>query len=119
MKLKKNSRRLIQQAKEHLAKGERRQAVETAWCAVDHWVREIARKNGWQYETCVDFHLLTPLIAQLMPDPRLTRLLLTLAVYLITDYHPKARTLEGLRHSLDDVKILLDILDGPQFRELA
>ena len=107
--------KLLQEAEAHLDKGDMQQAVEKAWGAVDHRVREIARKNGWQYETHTDSYRLRSRIAHLTDYPHRTRRLLTLAVYLITDYHPEARTLKSLRDNLYDVEGLLEILDGPQF----
>ena len=114
-----HSKRLIRHAEEQLAKGDRLQASEKAWGAVAHRVKAIARQRGWKYEYHSDYNDLKPRIAKLTDDPKLTGLLLEKANFLHSNYYRDEKTLEHLREDLDEIKELLDILDGPQFRPPA
>ena len=49
-----HSRRLIRHAEERLALGDRLQTSEKAWGAVAHYLKVIADRRGWQYETHAD-----------------------------------------------------------------
>ena len=46
-----HSDRLIADAEEELAKGDRLQASEKAWGAVAHRLKVIAAQRGWEYTT--------------------------------------------------------------------
>ena len=41
----------MRHAEERLALGDRFQAAESAWSAADHYLRAIADRRGWSYET--------------------------------------------------------------------
>ena len=111
-----HSKRLIRHAEEQLAKGDRLQASEKAWGAVAHRAKVIANRMGWTYDTHTDFFNLQHRIAQMTDDPVLTRRLLRIAQHLHTNYYRDQYPIKDLRTDLKDVKELLAILDGPQFR---
>ena len=112
-----HSKRLIEHAQEQLEKGDRLQASEKAWGAVAHKAKVIADRMGWTYDTHTDFHGLKNRIAKLTDDPKTTRRLLSIALHLHTNYYRDQYPLEDIRADLEEVKTLLDILDGPEFMQ--
>ena len=112
-----HSRRLFQHAKQQLEKGDRLQASEKAWGAVAHRVKVIANRMNWQYDQHSDFNKLKKRIASLTDDPKLTGLLIDKARFLHVNYYKDVQQIKHLREDLDEIKELLEILDGPQFRK--
>ena len=106
-----HSRRLIRHAEERLALGDRLQTSEKAWGAVAHYLKVIADRRGWQYETHVDsFHVTRALTAE-QANPRIAELF-AIAEGLHKNYYIDAVPLEFLSDSLENVRELLNILEN-------
>ena len=69
-----HSRRLIRHAEERLALGDRLQTSEKAWGAVSHYLKVIADRRGWQYETHAESFRVARNLAAAENNPRIRRL---------------------------------------------
>ena len=106
-----HSRRLIQHAEERLALGDRLQTSEKAWGAVAHYLKVIADRRGWRYETHVDSFRVTRALTAEQANPRI-RELFSIAEGLHKNYYRDAMPLEFLADSLENVRELLSILES-------
>ena len=106
-----HSRRLIRHAEEWLALGDRLQTSEKAWGAVSHYLKVIADRRGWQYETHThSFHIARALTAE-RANPRISELF-AVAEGLHKNYYLDAMPLEFLADRLENVRELLSILES-------
>ena len=106
-----HSRRLIRHAEDWLALGDRLQASEKAWGAVAHYLKVIADRRGWQYETHVDSFRVTRALAAEQANPRISELF-SIAEGLHKNYYRDSMPLEFLADRLENVRELLSILES-------
>ena len=106
-----HSRRLIRHAEERLALGDRLQTSEKAWGAVAHYLKVIADRRGWQYETHTQaFHVARAIAAE-QANPRIAELF-AISEGLHKNYYRDSMPLEFLADTLEDVRELLTILES-------
>ena len=105
-----HSERLIAQAEEELAKGDRLQASEKAWGAVAHRLKVIADHRGWDYSTHQQVYGVVRQLSDELGDQRV-RDLFAYANSLHQNYYADATPLDELAHEIDRVKELLDMLN--------
>ena len=106
-----HSRRLIRHAEERLALGDRLQTSEKAWGAVAHYLKVIADRRGWQYETHVDSFRVTRALTAEQANPKISQLF-AIAEGLHKNYYRDSMPLEFLADRLEDVRELLSILQS-------
>ena len=106
-----HSRRLIQHAEEMLESGDRLQASEKAWGAVAHRLKVVADNREWKYETHTDAFTVVHNLA-IEQDNHRIRQLFSVAHGLHINYYGDVKTTDYLRSEIDDVKELLEILEG-------
>ena len=104
-----HSERLIAQAEEELAKGDRLQASEKAWGAVAHRLKVIADQRGWEYTSHQHVYGVVRQIANELGDQRI-RDLFAYAAGLHQNYYVDATPIEELAYEIDRVKELLELL---------
>ena len=105
-----HSRRLIQHAEDRLALGDRLQTSEKAWGAVAHYLKVIADRRGWRYETHVDSFRVTRALTAEQANPRISQLF-AIAEGLHKNYYRDSMPLKFLADSLENVRELLSILE--------
>ena len=106
-----HSRRLIRHAEERLALGDRLQTSEKAWGSVAHYLKVIADRRGWRYETHTQaFHVARALAAE-QANPRIAELF-AIAEGLHKNYYIDAVPFEFLSDNLENVRELLNILEN-------
>ena len=105
-----HSDRLIAQAEEELAKGDRLQASEKAWGAVAHRLKVIADHRGWEYTAHQHVYGVVRQLSDELGDQRV-RDLFAYANGLHQNYYADATPLEELAHEIDRVKELLEMLN--------
>ena len=103
------SRRLIHQAEECLALGDRLQAAETAWSAADICLKAIADRRGWSYGDYGDSFRVAHNLATEKNNPQIK-----LLYYSAHDLHRNCDIdvipLDFLADQIGDVKEFLAIL---------
>ena len=105
-----HSDRLMRHAYRELDRGDRLQASEKAWGAVDYALKAVADRRGWKYETHSDaFNIIRRLVDEL--GDRVYLLFMT-ANNLHLNYFIDAMPLEELRTDLAYVDELLEMLNG-------
>ena len=105
-----HSDRLMRHAYRELDRGDRLQASEKAWGAVDYALKAVADRRGWKYETQSDaFNIIRRLVDEL--GDRVYLLFMT-ANNLHRNYFIDAMPLEELRTDLAYVDELLGMLNG-------
>ena len=105
-----HSDRLMRHAYRELDRGDRLQASEKAWGAVDYALKAVADRRGWKYETHSDaFNIIKRLVDEL--GDRVYLLFMT-ANNLHRNYFIDAMPLEELRTDLAYVDELLEMLNG-------
>ena len=110
-----HSRRLIRHAEERLALGDRLQTSEKAWGAIAHYLKVIADRRGWRYETHSDSFRVAQNLADAENNPQIRHLF-----YAASDLHRNFYIdyipLDSLALQLDDVKeflVLLHTIEPP------
>ena len=109
-----HSSRLMRQALEELAGGDRVQASEKAWGAVVHALKVIAGERGAPYETHRDAFRLVHDISTESPDWRALEGKYAIANGLHRNYYEDSRSVDELARSLEQVSELLDLLTNLQ-----
>ena len=104
-----HSRRLIRHAEGRLALGDRLQASEKAWGAVAHYLKVIADRRGWQYETHADAFRVARNLATSENNPRIRQLFYK-AHDLHRNFYIDVIPLDDIAIQLDVVKEFLSIL---------
>ena len=105
-----HSDRLMRHAYRELDRGDRLQASEKAWGAVEYALKAVADRRGWKYETQSDaFNIIRRLVDEL--GDRVYLLFMT-ANNLHLNYFIDAMPLEELRTDLAYVDELLEMLNG-------
>ena len=105
-----HSERLIAQAEEELAKGDRLQASEKAWGAVAHRLKVIADWRGWEYTSHQHVYGVVRHVADELGDIRVRELFST-AAGLHQNYYVDATPIEEIAYEIDRVKELLEMLN--------
>lgn len=105
-----HSDRLIAQAEEELAKGDRLQASEKAWGAVAHRLKVIADHRGWEYSTHQHVYGVVRRLSDELGDQRV-RDLFAYANGLHQNYYVDATPIEELAYEIDKAKELLEMLN--------
>ena len=104
-----HSRRLIRHAEQRLALGDRLQASEKAWGSVAHYLKVIADRRGWRYETHADSFRVARNLTAAENNPQIRHLF-----YAASDLHRNFYIdyipLDSLALQLDDVKEFLALL---------
>ncbi len=104
-----HSRRLIRHAEERLALGDRLQTSEKAWGAIAHYLKVIADRRGWQYETHSDSFRVARNLAAAENNPQIMQLFYK-AHDLHRNFYIDTMPLDFLARQLDVVKEFLAIL---------
>ena len=104
-----HSRRLIRHAEQRLALGDRLQASEKAWGAVAHYLKVIADRRGWKYETHADSFRVARNLADAENNPQI-RQLFQKAHELHRNFYIDTMPLDVLARQFDTVKEFLAIL---------
>ncbi len=103
------SHRLIRQAEECLALGDPFQAAENAWSATDHYLKAIADRRGWRYETHFDSFRVVQNLADEENNPQIS-LLFSAAHDLYRNCDIDVIPLDFLADQIGDVKEFLALL---------
>ena len=103
------SRRLMRQAEECLALGDRFQAAESAWSAADHYLKAISDRRGWRYEVHADSFRTVQNLADEENNPQIT-LLFSAAHDLYRNCDIDVIPLDFLTDQINDVKEFLALL---------
>ena len=118
-----HSRRLMRHAEEWLALGDRLQTSEKAWGAVAHYLKVIADRRGWQYESHAESFRVARNLAAAENNPRIRRLFSN-AHDLHRNFYTDTIPLDDIATRLDAVKEFLALLhaieppDEPDLDEL-
>ena len=104
-----HSDRLIADAEEELAKGDRLQASEKAWGAVAHRLKVIAAQRGWEYTTHRQVYGIVNRLTDELGDEELQHLF-AFATGLHQNYYIDAVPLDRLEYEIGRVKDLLEML---------
>ena len=104
-----HSDRLMRHAYRELDRGDRLQASEKAWGAVDYALKAVADRRGWKYETQSDAFGIVRRLAEELDDEGL-RLLFISATYIYRFYWIDAVPLDEIRRCLEDADELLKTL---------
>ena len=118
-----HSRRLIQHAEERLALGDRLQTSEKAWGAIAHYLKVIADRRGWQYESHADSFQVARNLAAAENNPRIRRLFSN-AHDLHRNFYIDTLPLDNIARRFDDAKEFLALLhaieppDEPDLEEI-
>ena len=104
-----HSERLIAQAEEELAKGDRLQASEKAWGAVAHQLKVIADQRGWEYNTHQQVYRVVSLLSDEVGGQELKDIF-GIANSLHQNFYADVKPLEQLENEIGRVKDLLDML---------
>lgn len=110
-----HSERLIAQAEDELAKGDRLQASEKAWGAVAHRLKVIADHRGWEYTAHRHVYGVVRQLSDELGNQSV-RDLFAYANGLHQNYYADATPIEELAYEIDKVKELLDILNRVKLR---
>ena len=103
-----HSDRLMRHAYRELDRGDRLQASEKAWGAVDYALKAVADRRGWKYETYSDaFNIIRRLVDEL--GDRVYLLFMT-ANNLHRNYFIDAMPLNEIRQCLEFVEELVEML---------
>ena len=104
-----HSRRLMQHAEEWLALGDRLQTSEKAWGAIAHYLKVIADRRGWQYETHADSFRVARSLAAAENNPQIRHLFYA-ASDLHRNFYIDYMPLDSLASQIEDVKEFLALL---------
>ena len=108
-----HSLRLMKQAEEELAKGDRLQASEKAWGAVAHQIKAIAERRGWEYAKHQHVFGVIRRIASETEDPKKVLQLFEIARGMHDNFYLDSTPLSYIEFQLGEVKELMDILTRP------
>lgn len=97
-----HSERLMNQAREELAKLDRVQAGEKAWGAFSHALKVIADERGWAYDSHSQLWPIIQALVEESDDPQL-RLQAIVAEHLHTNYYRDIRRVEDVAQDLVEV----------------
>ena len=107
--------RLMRHSYRELADGDRLQASEKAWGAVDYTLRAVADRRGWEYETHTDAFCIIRRLVDELGDDKL-RLLFSSANLLHRNHFIDAMPLEEIRRCIacaeELIEMLKDVLRG-------
>ena len=106
-----HSERLISQAEDELANGDRLQASEKAWGAVARSLKVIADRRGWEYNTHQQVYRVVSQLSEEIGGQELKDLF-GLANSLHQNFYADVKPLEQLENEIGRVKDLLDMLNG-------
>ena len=118
-----HSRRLIRHAEERLALGDRLQTSEKAWSAVAHYLKVIADRRGWQYETHAESFRVARSLADAENNPEIM-IQFSIAHDLHRNFYIDTIPLDVLAGMFDTVKEFLALLhaieppDEPDLEEI-
>ena len=104
-----HSDRLIADAEEVLAKGDRLQASEKAWGAVAHHLKVIAAQRGWEYTTHRQVYGVASRLSDEVGGQELKDIF-GIANSLHQNFYADVKPLEQLENEIGRVKDLLEML---------
>ncbi len=110
-----HSERLITQAEQELAQGDRLQASEKAWGAVAHRMKAIAEQRGWEYISHAQVFDIVERLAEETGSNEV-RHLFAYANGLHRNYYVDATPIRQLEYEIAQVKRLLEMLKRAESR---
>ena len=110
-----HSDRLIADAEQELAKGDRLQASEKAWGAVAHRLKVIAAQRGWEYTTHRQVYGVVRRISDEVGGQELKDIF-GIASSLHQNFYADVKPLEQLENEIGRVKDLLEMLKRTEQR---
>ena len=110
-----HSDRLIADAEEELAKGDRLQASEKAWGAVAHQLKVIADLRGWEYNTHRQVYGVVSRLSDEVGGQELKDIF-GIANSLHQNFYTDVKPLEQLENEIGRVKDLLEMLKRTEQR---
>ena len=101
---------MLRDARQELENGDRIEASEKVWEAIEHALKAVAARRGWRYDTQADAYLVVKRLVNETGD-RKFRLLFYSASYVHRNYWIDAIPMEALRDWLADVDEFIAMLD--------
>ena len=110
-----HSERLMAQAEQELAEGDRLQASEKAWAAVAHQLKVIADQRGWEYSTHQQVYRVVNQLSEEVGGQELKDIF-GIANSLHQNFYADVKPLEQLENEIGRVRDLLEMLKRVESR---
>ena len=110
--------RFLDHAEEEFEKGDMLQASEKAWGAVAHYVKSVAKANGWSDGSHRDIAVNARRLLDLTPDPEGNRKRFALINMLHVNFYEEDLDPKDVEVGIRDARWLIDAMKATEYAAL-